>query len=834
MESGSPRVCADPPKAIFNHLDPILSYNSVFYEKLRGAMEGESFDAATTLLGPMFSELAFLLKTYSMYINNFSLACKQIEKSSKKKPRFKEFLVTAKNDPRTLSKGIVDFLIMPVQRIPRYSLLLADLLRHTPADHVDHAGLETALAKINEVAHFINDAKAAQDDFVHVNDIQARLVDARYSLLRGKRKLIREEPVTLVRLDGLAEPSQEEMVMYFFSDCLLFATKSRKKIVVRHWIWLQELQPVDKDFMSFPAVSEFCVHLRGEMERLRERQKQEESLARLAEGELSFIVASLTVDGMMKLRVFVQKESTVASFLEQLAAKCGFDVGDCKVLFKNEPMDPQAVLADLDLATDAVVHVLPNSSTLFPSLQPIAKRAELVDDNLMVDFGTPTQSGSLHIEVVKEDYKLNPHSSKAEVLQVIFHIPSLSREEVEYFLGQLSERVAFCRDHVVNVWKLMNASEREPEAKGPSFLSTMFDSVRESAFAGLVSPGMQRKGTTSLGSEKKLSSPALRRPAADEISRSTERVPDVETRMVALIPITEYREDEEDPRAVLRAFASKAVPKPPSKRNSVLPPAPPAPPKPRATSMIELRSKASISDRINAEIEAAERAALETAASVERRVREAEEAAAEPRKAHEPVAVPKKPSVVLAKKNWSPKGSPKAVPQKVIAAKVEMEVCCNESQARGKFCYVCGKRIGDGASPGAVVQPRAVDAPVEPVVPDVGVKVQAVKKGVKKGAKFVKGAKWDNRSLSGPIPPKPLVVSEAKELAKPKEVAQPKEVVVQKDVAQPKEAAQPMRGGMSRDTLQQLGLLDDEAEPPAEAPKAAFKSAPPPPPGKRR
>jgi hypothetical protein len=208
-------------------------------------------------------------------------------------------------------KGIVDFLIMPVQRIPRYSLLLNDLLKHTPTDHVDHAGLEAALNKINAVAHFINDTKAAQDDFVHVNEIQSRLTDTNYSLLHGKRKLIREDRASLVKIDGLAEPSTEEVMAYFFSDCMIFATKARKKISVKHWIWLQELLPADPTLLNMPPASELCIRLQADGDRVRERRKLEDAMEGLEDGEICFIVASLTVDGMTKMRCRIAENASV-------------------------------------------------------------------------------------------------------------------------------------------------------------------------------------------------------------------------------------------------------------------------------------------------------------------------------------------------------------------------------------------------------------------------------------------------------------------------------------------------------------------------------------------
>ncbi len=57
-----------------------------------------------------------------------------------------------------------DLIIMPVQRIPRYKLLLEDFLKNTDKAHVDYANLQAALSKVNEVAAFINESVRKSDN----------------------------------------------------------------------------------------------------------------------------------------------------------------------------------------------------------------------------------------------------------------------------------------------------------------------------------------------------------------------------------------------------------------------------------------------------------------------------------------------------------------------------------------------------------------------------------------------------------------------------------------------------------------------------------------------
>jgi len=61
--------------------------------------------------------------------------------------------------------GIVDtyqlssLLIQPVQRVPRYEMLLMDMVKNTWETHPDLQSLQKALAAIKEIAKFINTQK---------------------------------------------------------------------------------------------------------------------------------------------------------------------------------------------------------------------------------------------------------------------------------------------------------------------------------------------------------------------------------------------------------------------------------------------------------------------------------------------------------------------------------------------------------------------------------------------------------------------------------------------------------------------------------------------------
>lgn len=67
--------------------------------------------------------------------------------SNSKFDRFREFQNKALQDPRCKGLNLASLLITPVQRLPRYRMLLAELIKATPASHPDAAKLPEVRAR---------------------------------------------------------------------------------------------------------------------------------------------------------------------------------------------------------------------------------------------------------------------------------------------------------------------------------------------------------------------------------------------------------------------------------------------------------------------------------------------------------------------------------------------------------------------------------------------------------------------------------------------------------------------------------------------------------------
>lgn len=66
------------------------------------------------------------------------------------------------------------YFIMPVQRLPRYVLLIRDLLKKTPVEHPDYKALEVAAVEMGKAADTLNENIRKAESQVHLFEILER------------------------------------------------------------------------------------------------------------------------------------------------------------------------------------------------------------------------------------------------------------------------------------------------------------------------------------------------------------------------------------------------------------------------------------------------------------------------------------------------------------------------------------------------------------------------------------------------------------------------------------------------------------------------------------
>lgn len=143
-------------------------------------------------------------------------------------------------------------IIMPVQRIPRYELLiqvsysqkdycgddlksesyLQRLLKHTDSSHPDHALLLAAQLEVHELAVKINlserETLEIEQQQQTLRDLEA-LIEGLVDLTSQDRVFVRHDTVTMASGQG----TRKERALFLFSDILIITSIKRRSGTIR-------------------------------------------------------------------------------------------------------------------------------------------------------------------------------------------------------------------------------------------------------------------------------------------------------------------------------------------------------------------------------------------------------------------------------------------------------------------------------------------------------------------------------------------------------------------------------------------------------------------------
>lgn len=189
------------------------------------------------------------LKTYTAYVNNFTTSNKALSeliKSNAKLQKFiqdtyerlnAEFVKEAGEEKMSDNQTQVDLrglLIMPIQRLPRYELLLRDLAKHTTESEDENEKLQKLLKDVQKLNQHINEAKRKDENTNKLVEIQNAIKtkgDKAFTLFdRVGRQFVREGKLETRELHtdpAKKIPGFARGYVFLFDD-LLVLTKPEK------------------------------------------------------------------------------------------------------------------------------------------------------------------------------------------------------------------------------------------------------------------------------------------------------------------------------------------------------------------------------------------------------------------------------------------------------------------------------------------------------------------------------------------------------------------------------------------------------------------------------
>ncbi|EGC38518.1 hypothetical protein DICPUDRAFT_148817 [Dictyostelium purpureum] len=179
-----------------------------------------------------FLSLSPFLKLYTQYINNFTHATTTLLECKKRDSKVNQFFFKDCKENKILEKrDFLDLQIQPVQSmynilvplfftgIPRYKLLLTELLHCTPEDHSDYKNVRAALSNIQELAMNINESKRTAEGLEKIMMIQGSLTK-NIDLVKPYRKHIKDASVFFEKRGKI-----KKRHLFLFNDSILLCKK---------------------------------------------------------------------------------------------------------------------------------------------------------------------------------------------------------------------------------------------------------------------------------------------------------------------------------------------------------------------------------------------------------------------------------------------------------------------------------------------------------------------------------------------------------------------------------------------------------------------------------
>ncbi|KAK3103494.1 hypothetical protein FSP39_019615 [Pinctada imbricata] len=193
---------------IFSNIEQIMDVNKTLLEYMENTSVGEAFK----FLGPF-------LKLYSSYANNHENAISTLQEWMQKSTDFTEFIRQQEDREDMMGLKVNALLITPVQRIPRYKLLLEDLLENTTENHHDYIQLKESVRQISEIASHINDHIKQHENFQKMLSIQKSFDSSAPKILAPGREFIKEGILRKVSRRG---GKSHDRMFFLFSDMLIY------------------------------------------------------------------------------------------------------------------------------------------------------------------------------------------------------------------------------------------------------------------------------------------------------------------------------------------------------------------------------------------------------------------------------------------------------------------------------------------------------------------------------------------------------------------------------------------------------------------------------------
>ena len=216
-------------REVFANIDHLYRLNSSLLVTLEHELSIRG--ASQARIGKIMFEFAPFFRVYMSFIDCYQQQERKLEDLSSENIGLQELIKKCEANPRCRGLSLKSFLIMPVQRIPRYKMLLHELAKRTDPNHNDFNDIEKACAAISRVASQINHSIKQQENKKVMLDLRSAIVKTSgmeawlavwpgEDLLESHRKLIRV--ARLVKRSRSKRSNKSKCVFVLLNDTIMY------------------------------------------------------------------------------------------------------------------------------------------------------------------------------------------------------------------------------------------------------------------------------------------------------------------------------------------------------------------------------------------------------------------------------------------------------------------------------------------------------------------------------------------------------------------------------------------------------------------------------------
>lgn len=264
-----PNITKAQIRQIFLNAEQILPINTHLYEGVCLRIENWG---PNQKIADIFMKMVPYFKLYTVFATSYEKADAMLTKCQQNE-RFVQLCQHISKSTTSKVGKLENLLIQPMQRIPRYQLLLADLLSKTAPEHPDHNDLKGSISLLNNIMEFLDSSITKNENMRAMLSLNGRVKGAG-RLIQPHRKLIAEgilslrsketsgAQATLKKKFGSSKLTKEsKLQVWLFNDVMvhLKSNKSKRTNVASTeytWplqlVWLKDNKETDTNDTKMP------------------------------------------------------------------------------------------------------------------------------------------------------------------------------------------------------------------------------------------------------------------------------------------------------------------------------------------------------------------------------------------------------------------------------------------------------------------------------------------------------------------------------------------------------------------------------------------------------